>query len=210
MNYLFGDSNVMRNSATLPAESPKVNIIRMTAKGAFDAKISTIRRGAVVLANINMMVANEVREIQQLDARVEMAKIAAEDITLKLGIAAKVHAVKCAIIPPLPLLQPSYYSEIHQDIMPTILETIKRRNLPIRILEELPEERLRWCNDGIHLEEDAGKEYFRHIMEKTRDIWENVTETESEVDVVEKIVKLAYRESPSSEGEGPSENKRLE
>jgi hypothetical protein len=27
---------------------------------------------------------------------------------------------------------------------------------------------------------------------------------------VEKIVKLAYRESPSSEGEGPSENKRLE
>jgi hypothetical protein len=208
MNLLFGDSNIMRNVGQGSTVATKISIVRMTAKNAFDSKIPSIKKGAIVLANINMLVANEIREVAQLDARSELAKITAEDITLKLGLIAKLHGVSCAIVPPLPLIQPSYYSEIHHDILPTIIETIARRKLPIKILEEFPERDMKWCQDGTHLEEGSGKGYVQHILEKAKDIWMDDDEPEPEADLISRIVKLA-REEPSSGEDVESDGKRL-
>jgi hypothetical protein len=68
-----------------------------------ESKVSEIYKGSLTLANINMIIAGEVREMNDMDGRATIAKMTAEEITLKLGMKAKTSSVKCTMVMPLPI-----------------------------------------------------------------------------------------------------------
>jgi hypothetical protein len=89
MNTILADSNFFRHLETIPKHFlGRFTPIRITNKSGLESKIDSVRKGMLVVADLNLVIHGEIRYQQEREARIELAKCVTEEIVLKLGIKA--------------------------------------------------------------------------------------------------------------------------
>jgi hypothetical protein len=137
----------------------------------------------------------------------------AEELTLKLGMKAKMSLVKCSLVMPLPVRKPEVYAEVHEEVCQVIREVITKHKLPIKVIT-FPEEKIEWSMDGLHLSEESGTDYVRFVARELEPGLVVARKTDDEVvelDVISKLRKIANsKEMDSDNSEESSDKKRLQ